>query len=305
MRFEANYAAQYGAKYAAIQSMTEIGIGGMVHTFHLPLGGHLLSLNQGFLLTLAIRDANHRPNNRRAAVRTVNGIAITAAAMKSLSPVGKKLTPMLAIAMQGWLYSLGLAAFGVNRIGVCIGMVLLSVWGILQPLLLTAFLFGSAFAGGKSGWEEVTGRFGLLAEYGTWVFVVAVVVKALLAIGVGILGWKVDLGFEDRYLDRLEAFGRRLAPNAAAWAPRSAIDRASDSREAAPGVVPPLQGAFFDLFQPSFLLSLGITTAILAWTGGGTIGWVHLCRMVGASWLLFWTIRKWGGSLQSRFARAA
>ncbi|MFP5459829.1 MAG: hypothetical protein ACLGG7_13920, partial [Bacteriovoracia bacterium] len=103
-------------KNAATLSLIEVGLGSLLHGLKLPFSGHVLSLNQSFILTRATLTSGER---RDAAV-----ISTTAAILKSLSPAGKKLTPMLAIAVQGQLYYLGLLVAGTGVIGQLLGSLL-------------------------------------------------------------------------------------------------------------------------------------------------------------------------------------
>ncbi len=121
-------------KKAALLSIVEIGLGSFLHAFSIPFAGHFLSLNQGFILTRAAMESRDR--------RTPGIISAVAALLKSLSPVGKKLTPMLAIGMQGQLYNLGLLLLGNNGFGRILGMSLLCLWGFIQPLALYFILYG-------------------------------------------------------------------------------------------------------------------------------------------------------------------
>ncbi len=121
-------------KKAALLSIVEIGLGSFLHAFSVPFAGHFLSLNQGFILTRAAMESGDK--------RAPGIISAVAALLKSLSPVGKKLTPMLAIGMQGQLYNLGLLLLGNNGFGRILGMSLLSVWGFIQPLALYFILYG-------------------------------------------------------------------------------------------------------------------------------------------------------------------
>ncbi len=121
-------------KKAALLSIVEIGLGSFLHAFSVPFAGHFLSLNQGFILTRAAMESNDR--------RAPGIISAVAALLKSLSPVGKKLTPMLAIGMQGQLYNLGLLLLGNNGFGRILGMSLLGLWGFIQPLALYFILYG-------------------------------------------------------------------------------------------------------------------------------------------------------------------
>lgn len=123
-------------KKAAYLSIVEIGLGSILHAFSIPFAGHLLSLNQGFILTRAAMESGDR--------RAPGIISTVAALLKSLSPAGKKLTPMLAIGMQGQLYNLGLLLLGNNGFGRVLGMSLLCLWGFLQPLALYFILYGKS-----------------------------------------------------------------------------------------------------------------------------------------------------------------
>lgn len=123
-------------KKAAYLSIVEIGFGSFLHAFSIPFAGHLLALNQGFILTRAAMETSDR--------RAPGIISVVAALLKSLSPVGKKLTPMLAIGMQGQLYNLGLLLLGNNGFGRILGMSLLCLWGFIQPLALYFILYGKS-----------------------------------------------------------------------------------------------------------------------------------------------------------------
>jgi len=122
------------AKYAGILSIIEIGLGGFLHGLRLPLSGQILSINQIFILTHASLKI---PDNGAPAL-----VSTTAALFKTLSPAGKKLTPMLAITCQGHLYSLGLWIFGVNLFGRLLGALLSSLWAYIQPIVIYLILFG-------------------------------------------------------------------------------------------------------------------------------------------------------------------
>lgn len=123
---------------AAILSLTEIGLGSLLHSFKIPFSGHFLSLNQALILgksQLSIRGQKH-------ARFSPAQISLISSLLKSLSPSGKKLTPMLAISAQGFLFNLGTIIFGVNPVGIWMGTVLLSLWGFIQPIGIYMLLFG-------------------------------------------------------------------------------------------------------------------------------------------------------------------
>lgn len=122
-------------KKAAQLSITEIGLGSVGHGFKIPLTGHVLSLNQlGFLLNAVNQDG--LPRSAAFEISSISAI------LKSFSPAGKKIGPMLSIAMQGFLFWLSLSVIGMNIIGQCIGAVLLSLWAFVQPFITLFLVYG-------------------------------------------------------------------------------------------------------------------------------------------------------------------
>jgi hypothetical protein len=120
-------------------SIVEVGIGSIVHGFKLPLGGHILSLNQGIFLTRAIT----KNRQRMLAARESYEISMIVALLKSLSPAGRKFGPMISIGMQGVLYSLGILMGGPNLLGYALGISALSIWAFLQPFISYYIIYGN------------------------------------------------------------------------------------------------------------------------------------------------------------------
>ncbi len=134
----------YIGRHSALLSLVEIGLGSLLHGLRIPLSGQFLSCNQGFLLCRAVRNAPKDQSNRLLGASISN----VAAVLKTLSPAGKRLTPMLAISAQGFLFSLGTLLFGANLVGCLVGISLLSLWAFAQPILLAYLLFGSYLLSG-------------------------------------------------------------------------------------------------------------------------------------------------------------
>src|SRR6185295_7221686 len=86
--------------YATLLSLTEVGLGSVLHAMHIPFTGQLLSLNQ-----IAVLSHATKMHPEKSAPLT---ISVVAALLKSLSPIGKRLTPMLALTMQGLLFTFGI-----------------------------------------------------------------------------------------------------------------------------------------------------------------------------------------------------
>lgn len=129
-------------RFSTALSLIEVGLGSLLHAIHFPFRGQVLSMNQAFLLS---RASFVGATTRGEGIRMSNLISLTAACLKSLSPAGQKLTPMLAISVQGLLFSLGQFLGGVSLFGHSIGMTLVWVWALGQGLVLGWFLNGGAF----------------------------------------------------------------------------------------------------------------------------------------------------------------
>ena len=125
-------------RYSASLSLIEIALGSLLHAFHIPFSGSFLSLNQGFLLCRASIEARDR--NIGSVGYSISNVS---AVLKSFAPAGKKLGPMLSLSMQGLFFSLGEIVFGMNLLGWMLGMVLLSLWTFLQPLVTYYLFFGN------------------------------------------------------------------------------------------------------------------------------------------------------------------
>jgi uncharacterized membrane protein len=123
-------------KRAAQLSLAEIAIGSVGHGLKIPLTGQFLSLNQlGFLLNAINKDA--------LPAASVFEISSIAAVLKSFSPAGQKLGPMLSIAMQGFLFWLFTALFKKRLIGQLIGAFFLAIWSFIQPMITYFLIYGT------------------------------------------------------------------------------------------------------------------------------------------------------------------
>lgn len=118
--------------YAGLLAAAEVGVGSLLHAFRIPFTGYVLSLNQVLILSKAANDGANAAS-----------ISSIASILKSLSPMGKKLTPMLAIAMQGLLFQAGMVLGGKTILGRCLGACLSVSWGFIQPIALYYLIFGS------------------------------------------------------------------------------------------------------------------------------------------------------------------
>jgi hypothetical protein len=258
------------ADYTALLAGTEIGVGSLIHGFHIPFGGHLLSLNQGILLTLLSK----KSHSAASASRRANYVSLNSAVLKSLAPAGKKLTPMLALAVQGALFSTGML-FGRNVIGVSFGFILLSLWGFIQPLLIYYLFFGqSLFQGILKIWMEIAAVLGILPELGIWVVSAFIAFKIFIGIALGCFIWSRSADFEQEYLKKFVKAGEPVTPKLN---------------------FSPAAGALRDILNPVFLLSLVVSGGFLYFYESQNV-WIYALRPLAVGYIFFWIGRKISGT---------
>lgn len=268
--------ASHEVKYITLLSLTEIGFGSLVHGLKIPLGGHGLSLNQGFVLMQASRAHN---GNRISAARSSSHISLITALMKSFSPAGKKLTPMLAITVQGLLFSTGIFFGGLNFLGYALAMILLSVWGFAQPLLMAWLFVGIHFWDALNLlWQKIAEPIGLESIMAWRMILLFVAVKALLAVGLVF----VSDSLADRWNQSLLRKGEAVL--------RGRKSRAKDS--VAPTHQQQLARSLKDLLSPLVVISV-LLSVVFAWFSDSTqVGLISaLLRPLTAAFVGFYLLR--------------
>ena len=263
-------------KYTALLATTEVGLGSILHAYTVPLAGHFLSLNQSFLLCRSTR--TQTLSSQAASSANPFKISMAAASLKSLSPAGKRLTPMLAIAVQGLLFNIGVWLFGPTLIGLTLGSLLLSLWAFAQPVLLYFLIFGK-------GMIDVADYFlkslSSVVPITTDVLIYAVVglitTKSVLAISVAWLAFKKSDGEAEKYFEKLQLARPLKFANSSdrsiAWSEK-------------------LRLIAKDMIQPWFIGSIILTALFFYLTNPMSINlvWV-LLRPIAVGFILFYTLR--------------
>lgn len=242
-----------GAPAVAL-GLAEVGIGSLLHGLHIPFAGTLLSLNQIFLIT---RHLALDPNGTTAPF----SISVSAALLKCLAPIGKKLTPMLAICMQGLLYNIGIFCLGNTLMGRLTGSILSSLWSFCQQAVVMYFLFGTTFINVLEKWSWLKLSFiGLIAA------------KMAAAVFIAIFAPLLSTSRFEKYLQILSK-GVQTAKSS------------TPSRSL-------FAQALADLCKPLFLFSLLITVFFFIFSQGmsQTLIWIIL-RPLGLGFLGFLIMR--------------
>ena len=260
---------------AALLSAVEIGLGSFLHALHIPFSGHFLSLNEGFLLARATLESGNKGGCRTVALP----ISVITALLKTLSPAGKKLTPMLAISAQGFLFTLGPLLFGVNPVGICLGMCLLSLWAFLQPLLIYYLLFGKTLALALLHLYKSLQSMIPFDEH-QLILALSIIIglKIALALLIGLLACTLSEKNALTYFRRSLVFAEKKRARTLLHPPQ--------------GLQQSAKAAFADLFSPLFLFSLTLTTLFFFYveSRSSRLVWV-LLRPLALGFILFFIIR--------------
>jgi len=251
-------------KHAASLSLVEIGLGSLLHSLHVPLAGQFLSVNQIAFMTRV----SFKTQNAKSAV----SLSLITSLLKSLSPAGKKLLPMLAIATQGLLYSVGPTLFGLNFIGLLIGCILSCSWAFIQPVLFIFLLFGQTSL-------EVYQHF--IAEFSkfvpdvehiiVWVVLTTLVIKIIVAVELSLFIKNMSdedfLDYEIRLIKENKSTTK--AATKSAWL-----------------------GAITDLLSPLFLISYAFTAVFFYFSHSttSTIIW-QMMRPLAIGYIIFYLVR--------------
>lgn len=263
--------------YAGALSLVEIGLGSLLHGLKVPLAGTFLSLNQILFLTRVTRLNRNHGDAASLPLRVSNITAL----LKSLSPAGKKLLPMLAISAQGLFFSLGLFVLGPNLLGCIFGGALASTWGILQPVAILWLIYGFSWTS-----EEMTtlltafnklmrGVVELTPDSLVLILGLFLCVKALIAMGLAVLGWRAALDEQavmNQQLIKLGARGFSTVPNKPS--------------------VSPAWGALREFRRPFVLIPLIFTGVVFWFSEHDKAQWIwKMCRPIAIAYLFFFVLR--------------
>ncbi|MGZ3789704.1 MAG: hypothetical protein ACXVLQ_14340 [Bacteriovorax sp.] len=250
-------------KLAATLALVEIGLGSFLHTFKVPLSGHLLSINQIAILSRSC----FKLKSPRASLE----ISFVASLLKSLSPAGKKLTPMLAIASQGILYYFGILFLGLNSFGLLLAVLLSSSWAFLQPVLFIYILFGkTSIAVAEHFFHEVEKFFPNAHSILLWVILGLFILKCALAYFFSYMAIRVS----DEHFYKYE---QRMLPQAKVR-PRS-------NKSA-------LHLSLHDLFNPLFIFSFLLTIAFFIFSNSTLAETIWgLLRPLALGFIIFYVFR--------------
>lgn len=278
--------------WAGTLAATEVGLGSILHGMHVPLAGTMLSLNQAAFLTRATKTGLSQQNARTLPFE----ISSITAVLKSFSPVGKKLTPMLAITAQGALFSVGTCIFGANLLGVMIGSALLSAWGIIQPLALAGLMFW-ALSGSEQekiilSWQKLTNELPFLNSANVGLAVACfLILKCSLALALSAATWNLS---PIKHSSWFTTWTKRLTR---AWVAKDSLPLSIATIDLTPKSRTSLKNnpwteAFKDLLSPLVLISLGVLITLSLLVNSDLVDtlWITM-RALGAAYGAYVALR--------------
>ena len=283
--------------WAGTLAATEVGLGSILHGLHVPLAGSMLSLNQGVFLTRATKTAG-----RHQKVRTLPfEISAITAVLKSFSPVGKKLTPMLAITAQGALFSLATVICGANLLGVMIGSALLATWGVIQPLALAGLMFWSLSGRDQDkiilSWQKLTTEVPFLNSENISLAVACfLILKCGLAVALAAATWNLSTKDQSSWftawVNRLTRAWIANGPSSMSTISTHVGKKSSTHYKSNALKSNPLIDALRDLLSPLVLISLGILIALSLLVNSDLVDtlWITM-RALGAAYGAYVALR--------------
>ncbi len=227
---------------AGIAGLVEVGLGSTLHAYRVPLKGQLLASLQTVLLVGFGKSLRGRGLAR---------IALLSALLKSFSPLGQRVRPMLYIALQGLCFATPVRLLGWNLGAVLLGAVLLGSFTLASSLAVDTLTFGTSFLTALSGAAaSLSAALGLPPLSLGVLLGGAFVLRALLSIALGLSAYCWDL---QPWIQRWSR-ARRTRPE-----PSGAAQSAARARRARP----PALAALRDLLRPRFVLAFFVSTLLL------------------------------------------
>lgn len=247
--------------YSLILIFAENVIGSFLHGMHIPMAGQLLSINQ-----IGLMSRIQYISQKKAAGLN---ISLNATLLKSLSPAGKKLTPMLALLTQGVLFSIPSYIIGINILSLFLGIILSAIWAFVQPALLVYIFIGNDFIKMinkiLSGLENYIPNF---QHYFIYLLIVLIILKVLLSLIYSFLLIRMT---EDQFSKRFNKneFKLKMKPNQSHF-----------------------KSTLKELLNPLFIISILFTTIFLIWCEASTaqIIW-GIIRPIAIGFLFFYLVK--------------
>lgn len=276
-------------RFGAAAGGFEATVGAVLHGAAVPMRGLFLSTVQSLLMMYAA--------DRMRVRRRVVWVPFISAGIKALSPSGSRLRPMLAISVQGILFSLSATVLGWNAAGVLLGGWLVGAWAAAQGIFLQYLFIGAEYFRAMDAVVRwLVDRLQVSNPGVTVIIVLWLSLWGTISSAVTLFAWSRR---------------RRLPARLGLLLSRGAEGIVVSTGR--PAILTALRQGVRDLARPFFWLPVVIVAAVIAAAGSSwegivwiairavTVGWVFfsLARMIDPAALLAWLKRKghWGPAL--------
>jgi len=289
--------------FGAILGSVEMFLGGALHFGKVPFAGHLLSLNQIFFLNLLQVVPGEQGEGQIIWTRRGAQEALVTSGQtllwKGLSPMGKRLTPMVAIGMQGLIFSIPVMLLPSWPMAL-LGSWLSALWPFFQPVVLVLWLAKMTNINILSALTDfgikVSEALHLTHPVGQnifwWLVGGAVFLKLILVTFLCFAAWGKWPSLKRRYFNKLEQMILKFS------GAEKSIDgdkiQSTQLNRNAKWWLPLIKSSIKDLIRPFSLLSMAIVlgTAFFAGEGGEQILWTWLMlRLFMVGFLTFFLVR--------------
>ncbi len=255
----------------AILATNEIILGSILQGLRVPFGGQTMSLIQITFMSIVSLKAN----SYSQAIRNPFYIASSSSLLKTISPAGNKLGPMLSIWMQGLLFCIGVIFFGHNFFGRLAGSTLSALWAFIQPVLTLYIFFGTSLIEGLQFYSQKISK---IIEFEThsilYILIAAVFIKLILAIVAGSL---IPAFYHEKILSRSSVLFYKNKAKV-----NNILNQRSQQSQST------YKLALMDLCKPVYLFSfvLGITFFCFSASNYAQVIWLSL-RPLAVAYLFF------------------
>jgi hypothetical protein len=255
-------------QFGAAAGGFEATVGSALHQARIPMSGLFLSVVQSLVMMYA--------GDRLTERSRVMWVPFISAGLKALSPYGGRLRPMLAITVQGFLFSLATTVLGWNFVGILVGGWFVGAWAALQGLVLQYLMIGDNLLPALDVMIRWTAEYLHLQLPG---------IVSLIALWTVVCGTLSALSTLFAWLRR-----HRLPARISAMLNKGARGITSDV--GTPTLKAAIRRGLRDLVRPLFWAPVLVVAAIIVATGSSweQAMWV-VVRAVAVGWVLFSVVR--------------
>ncbi|MFQ6605227.1 MAG: hypothetical protein ACE5D8_06700 [Fidelibacterota bacterium] len=173
----------YIAVFGTFWGLMEASLGSILHAFHFPFTGSILSA-LGLVVLLVARKINPAPGSSAL-------MGVIAGLIKIMGLATVKLGPFIGIVMEGLLVESILSLIGPGRTGFLFSGIMVGIYPIVQTVVTKSILFGANFLPvileTARGFSETVGR-----SLGWWILIIYAAIHILFGLIAALTAWALQ-----------------------------------------------------------------------------------------------------------------